>query len=310
MKANGIFLLFFAATCITMACHHAPAADTSAPPEVQTPVMVTKISHENMSEFVELNATSTFQLKSIVKANANGYIRSATLKIGHPVNPGELLFTIKTKEAEAIGNAVNGLDSNFRFSGTNQIKASQNGYITQIDHQQGDYVQDGEQLAIISDLGSFAFIMDMPYELKPYLEGKKLVELKLPDGEKLQGTIASTMPTVDAVAQTQRMVIRVNATHPIPENLVAKVSIPRLVRNNVIAVPKEAVLTDETQSDFWVMKLINDTTAVKVPVKKGIENNGKAEILLPVFSDSDRIVISGNYGLEDTAKVAIIQQKQ
>jgi hypothetical protein len=29
-----------------------------------------------------------------------------------------------------------------------------------------------------------------------------------------------------------------------------------------------AVLSDETQSSFWVMKMLGDTTAVKVPIVK------------------------------------------
>ena len=60
-------------------------------------------------------------------------------------------------------------------------------------------------------------------------------------------------------------------------------------------------------SIFGVMKLVNDSIAIKVPVKKGIESSEKIEILEPVFSSSDRIIISGNYGLADTAKVNIIK---
>jgi uncharacterized NAD(P)/FAD-binding protein YdhS len=51
------------------------------------------------------------------------------------------------------------------------------------------------------------------------------------------------------------------------------------------------------------MKMINDSTAVKVPVKKGIETSDKVEILSPEFSPQDKILLNGNYGLADTAKV-------
>ena len=71
------------------------------------------------------------------------------------------------------------------------------------------------------------------------------------------------------------------------------------------ALPKPAVLTDETESTFWVMKLIDSTTAVKVPVVKGLETKDKIEILSPVFKRSDRILVTGNYGLPDTAKVKV-----
>ncbi len=73
-------------------------------------------------------------------------------------------------------------------------------------------------------------------------------------------------------------------------------------------LPKAAVLANEEQSEFWVMKLINDSTAIKVPICKGIETSEKVEILKPSFYKTDRILLSGNYGLPDTARV-IIQQE-
>ena len=70
-------------------------------------------------------------------------------------------------------------------------------------------------------------------------------------------------------------------------------------------LPKGAVLANETQSEFWVMKLINDTMAVKVDIKKGLENSEKVEITSPSFLKTDRFLMTGNYGLPDTAIVKI-----
>ncbi len=122
-----------------------------------------------LTEYIDLNATATFLQKSYVKANVNGYIQTVNATLGKYVEAGQVLFTVKTKEAQSIGNAVNKLDPGFKFSGVNNIKASGSGYITQLNHQLGDYVQDGEQLAVISDENSFAFILNLPYELKQYL---------------------------------------------------------------------------------------------------------------------------------------------
>jgi uncharacterized NAD(P)/FAD-binding protein YdhS len=72
-------------------------------------------------------------------------------------------------------------------------------------------------------------------------------------------------------------------------------------------LPKSSILADEAQTAFWVMKLINDTVAVKIPVKKGLEMGDKVEILSPAFTPSDRILVTGNYGLADTAKVKIVK---
>ena len=169
----------------------------------------------------------------------------------------------------------------------------------------GYYVQDGEPLAVISNINSFVFIMDVPYEYKQYVTNNKQVELTLPDGERIRGNIQASMPFMDSVSQTQAVAIKVTASHSIPQNLVAKVRVIKVSKPAAASLPKGAVLSDETQSDFWVMKMINDSTAVKIPIKKGIETADKVEILSPSFNPSDKIVLSGNYGLADTAKVKV-----
>ncbi len=301
-----LFLLFTAYLLSCKQAEKAPA-EVPAPEPVQTPVTVTGISTEPMSDFIELNASSTFLQKNVVKANANGYLQSNFTQPGQYVAKGKTLFTIKTKEAESIGNAVNKLDSSFKFSGTNSIKAGDNGFITQLNHQAGDYVQDGEQLAVISDMNSFVFLLDLPYELRPFLQNKQTVALTLPDGEKLTGTVAGSLPTVDAASQTQSIFIKVNAAHSIPENLIAKVKILKTLKSNTVSLPRASVLSDETQTSFWIMKMIDSSTAVKTPVTKGIETSDRIEIIKPALNTTDKILLTGNYGLADTAKVKIIQ---
>jgi multidrug efflux pump subunit AcrA (membrane-fusion protein) len=272
-----------------------------------TPVTVTTISNEPMEEYVDLNATSSFLQKWMVRANATGYLQSANVALNKYVQKGQTLYSIKTKEAQSIGNSISILDSTLKFTGVTPIKAEQTGFISQINHQSGDYVQDGDQLAVITDTKSFAFLLDMPYELRSYIISKKTLELLLPDGEKLTGTIDGNMPTMDVGSQTQSIILKVNPTHPLPENLIAKVRVVKSSKSNTASLPKSALLTDETQSNFWVMKMTDTATAVKVSVKKGIETTDRVEILSPVFSPYDKILVTGNYGLPDTAKVQITQ---
>lgn len=305
-------------TCCLFACGSHPggkddaaagkdSADAADSADAGTPVTVTGVSNAPLNDSVELNAVSAFLQKSYVKANANGYLQSADVYPGKYVETGQILFTLKTKEAQSIGNALHQLDSTLTFTGVNTIRANQHGYITQLDHQSGDYVQDGEQLAVISDRNSFVFLLNLPYELRPVVLGKKNATLLLPDGTRLTGTIGPVMPTVDSASQTQNVVIRVNTNGAIPENLIAKVYILRTARPSAQSLPKSALLTDETESNFWVMRLTGSGTAVKVPVTKGIETDGRVEILSPKFAPGDRILVTGNYGLPDTAKVKVEQ---
>jgi uncharacterized NAD(P)/FAD-binding protein YdhS len=55
------------------------------------------------------------------------------------------------------------------------------------------------------------------------------------------------------------------------------------------------------------MKVVDSSTAVKVPVTKGLETNGQIEIVSPAFTATDEIVLTGNYGLPDTATIKIVK---
>jgi len=115
---------------------------------------------------------------------------------------------------------------------------------------------------------------------------------------------------VDSASQTQNVLIKVPASQNIPQNLIAKVRIVKAEKMNAATLPKAAVLADEAQNRFWVMQMIDSVTAIKVPVEKGMETSDRVEILKPQFSPQDKILLTGNYGLPDTAKVKIMKEVQ
>jgi biotin carboxyl carrier protein len=310
MKEYSVFIILFLLVAVMASCNNSAAdaeGEDVAPEDVVTPVTITHPTHSNMQETVEINAVASYLLKTYVKANAVGYLQVANIHLGQFITKGQTLFVIKTKEAEALGNTITSIDSSLAFSGTIRVTAPGTGYVTQLTYTSGNYVQDGEQLAEITDTKSFSFILDLPYELKPYLSLNHNVQLHLPDSTILQGYVQSALPTVDSVAQTQRFIIKVNTNKLIPENLIAKVSLVKETRSNTTSLPKAAVLSNEEQTAFWIMQLINDSTAVKVPVEKGMEKNNQVEIVSPALNDSANILMTGNYGLEDTAKVKVVE---
>ncbi|TWJ01557.1 HlyD family secretion protein [Mucilaginibacter frigoritolerans] len=308
---NGQLCIIIGLTSLFISCHSndkAAGDDSDAKVTSQTPVTVTTVDDSTLTDYIDLNATSTTLQKNYVKSNANGYVETVNAQLGHNVNKGDVLFTVKTKEAQSIGNSINILDTTFKFSGVNKIRASAPGYISQMSHQKGDYVQDGEALAVISDRSSFVFLLQVPYELKQFIKIGQQIDLILPGGTKIPSFASSFMPTVDTVSQTQGVVLKLNSAQQIPENLIAKARIVKSQKTNTASLPKSAILSNETQTEFWVMKLINPTTAIKVPVKEGIRTGDRVEVLSPKFSAQDKIVVSGNYGLPDTAKVKIVAQ--
>ncbi|HMK20353.1 MAG TPA: efflux RND transporter periplasmic adaptor subunit [Chitinophagaceae bacterium] len=307
MKKISLYFLILGA--ILGSCQSKKTEETIIEEEQETitPVTVTSVITEPMVEYIELNATSTFLQQGFVKASSNGYIQSVNAEVGKMVSSEQRVFVLKTKEAQSIGNAINALDSTFKFFGIINIKAGTAGYISEINHEPGDYVQEGEQLAVINDIKSFVFILNLPYELRQYVMNKDFVELLLPDGKKMMARISSAMPIVDSASQTQNIILKVNEKN-LPINLIGKVRIIKTEKAYAVSLPKQSVLSDETQTSFWVMKLIDDSTAAKVPVTKGLEINDKIEIVSPKFLSSDKFLLTGNYGLADTARIKIVEQ--
>ena len=307
MKKISLYFLILGA--ILSSCQSKKTEETIIEEEQETitPVTVTSIVTEPMVEYIELNATSTFLQQGFVKASANGYVQSVNAQVGKMVSSQQRVFVLKTKEAQSIGNAINALDSTFKFFGIINIKAGTTGYISEINHEPGDYVQEGEQLAVVNDVNSFVFILNLPYELRQYVMNKDFVELLLPDGKKMMARIASAMPIVDSASQTQNIILKVNEKN-LPINLIGKVRVIKTEKTNAVSLPKQSVLSDETQTNFWVMKLIDDSTAAKVPVTKGLEINDRVEIVSPKFLTTDKFLLTGNYGLADTARIKIVEQ--
>lgn len=308
MKKNLLIYFLIVTTLLLQSCKSQASEDDDdkQPAEAVTAVTVTHPETGNITETVALNGVSAFLLKTSIKATTTGYLQKVNTQLGKYVSKGQTLFVIKTKEAQALGNTINKIDSSLHFEGTISIKSPANGFVSDLTFTAGDFVQEGAQLAAITNTNSFVFLLDLPYELKPYLPNNKILQLHLPDSTVLNGTLQAPLPVADSATQTQRYIIRVNSSQPIPENLIAKVYLIKAVKQNAMSLPKAAVLSNEVQSEFSIMKMINDSTAVKVPVKKGIETNNNVEILLPPLSSSDKILLTGNYGLPDTAKVKVV----
>jgi hypothetical protein len=298
-------------TCILLliSCRHAKETKSEPDNEGFTPVTVTHPITGELSETITLNAYSRFLLKTSVKSDINGYIQKVSVQPGQRVKLGEELFAIRSKESEHLGNTVNRLDTAFHFGGLVSVKSPSDGYVTEVLFKTGDYVQENEVIASVSDRNSLVFLLELPYELIGTITQNKNPDLILPDGTILKGTIQSSLPAVDPVSQTLSCVIRVNKGASVPENLAASVKFTVRSMKDATILPKGSLLTDDAQKEFWIMKMVDSSIAVKITVKTGLVTSDKVEITSPDLLPSDIILLTGNYGLPDTAKVIVESEK-
>ncbi|MCX6251578.1 MAG: HlyD family efflux transporter periplasmic adaptor subunit [Bacteroidetes bacterium] len=273
----------------------------------KAPVTVTGVIIGPMTDYAELTATSTFFDNAVVKAPVTGYIESSLVNPGDKVMKNQKIMTMRTKEAVALKGDTSGL---LGFSGEILIKSGINGVVTSMDHPIGDYVQEGDRLGIISVPASLVFLLDAPFDLNSFIRIGNRCDVLLPDGSSIEGRITSRLPSMAGASQTQRFVIEPAKPPNLPENLIARVRIPKNSINNAVMLPKACILTDEIMKNFWVMKLINDSMAVKISIQTGLTGGDNVQIVEPRFSLTDLFLSSGNYGLGDTARVLVVKKKE
>jgi hypothetical protein len=301
-----LFLIFSGIMMLFVSCNHAEKK-AEAPTEVKTPVTIVPVVFKSVTSSVPLPAVATFMNKSIIRATTTGTIEKILINPGDFIAADQLLFTIRTREAMALDKKALE-DSSFSFKGLINITAHKEGVINSINYQKGDFVQEGDEMAVVSEQNSLVFIMDVPFELDRYIEKNRNCRIILPDNRQINGTIARKLPEMDMQSQTIRYVIKPQSTDRLPGNLIASINLVKSTNEKAMILPKKAVLGNEAQNEFWVMKLVNDSTAIKIIVSKGFENNEEVEIINPGFLPSDRIVLTGNYGLPDTARIKIIKE--
>jgi hypothetical protein len=268
------------------------------------PVTVSSVHIGPMVNYLELNATSAFLFKAAVKSPVTGYIEKIMVNQGDAVEKDQLLFRLKTKEAMALmADSLN----NLKFKGVVEVKAATAGIISSVDHSTGDYVSESDQLCQIAIRESYAFILDVPFELSGTIKLNHDCEIALPDSQVIKGIIKSRLPSMAGNSQTERYIVRLAKPMNLPENLTGKIKIIKELVKDAVSLPKSSILSDETMQSFWVMKIINDSMAVKVPVTPGISTEKFVQVTKPVFKPSDSFLISGNYGLGDTVFIKVLK---
>lgn len=306
MKPSIIFLaiasFFWIISCKSKV--ETPLEEITVP---KTPVEVVSISNGFINDELTFFGTSMYLKRNVVTAPIPAFITQVHVKLGDRVSKGAVLYVLQSKESRALGNDISKIDSTLTNFGIINIKAPTSGIITTLDKQQpGDYVLEGTQLCTIAESNDLVFQVNVPFEFTKYTIAGNSCRLIFPDNSLHSATFTKALTTMNVTAQTQTILAKCNENLFLPENMMVKVGVGKGGRHTNQILPKSCVLSDEMMQEYWVMKLINDSTAVKIPVTIGNKNADKIVVIAPKFTSIDKIISIGNYGLPDTAFVSII----
>ncbi len=288
------------------ACHaNAPADEATGPPP-RAQVQAVTVATQSLTQYRTFPATSTYPRKSTVTAPVAAYVTGVRVRLGDRVRAGQVLFTLETKERRALGGSIQRIDPSLKGFGLVSVTAPASGIVSVLNIQQsGDYLLEGSPLCTVAESSQLVFQLNLPYEYHALAQGNPRCTIVLPDSTRLTGTVLAPLASVSPGQSEVYLVRPNNPPGVIPENLIVQVRLTQTRQPNAQTLPAACVLADETLHHFWVMKLVNDSTAVKVPVTLGVQNPAEIEIKTPTFGPTDRILSAGNYGLADTAHVKL-----
>lgn len=270
----------------------------SAASEPSTAVTLTRVSYGNIRNDMVLSATTAYLNKSVVAAPIAGYVVKVHVRTGDRVKAGQPLFDLESKEQHALASP--GMRPI-------TIRAGEDGVVLDVRQQADNYAAEGTALCSLAEENSFVFLLNVPYEQSAHAVAGKACTLVLPDDTRLAATIGRALAVMNAESQSRPVMAYADAPF-LPEGMSVKALLPvDETAEQMMILPKRAVQSDETLTGHWVMKLLNDSTAVKVPVEIGDSNADSVEVRGDLTPD-DRIVLTGGYALADSSRIVIHEE--
>ncbi len=266
-------------------------------------VIVTNPVKENRTIYTAFQAVSRYMQSVNFRARTAGVVSSVLIKPGDEIMNHQPLFIVKPMEMSALEGAGN--LSKDLINSYDTIFSDQLAFTNQVLVQEGDYVQPGSLLASAWIENSLAAITYVPFSMVPIIKKNSPCTVEIPGKRNVRSFFRKQLFLADNITQTQPYVV------PLPGKLKLAGNMNLLVRFKIkeirdgIFLPRKAVLTNEQETIYWVMKMENDTTAVKVPVTIGWQGKEQVQILSDKIGLTDRIITEGAYGLPDTAYVKI-----
>ena len=282
-------------------CQEQTTEQKEATPKVK--VKLSKITMGHLPDYIAFSGKTVYLNKSNLIAPISGYITKVNIKQGDVVTKGQLLFEMQTSEAFVMQHK----DSLLHNYGTVKIYAPVSGHIVNLNIVNKDVFTDkGSLMCNILATNDLKIQVDVPFEYKEFAKIGDKCTIILPDSTKIRGIFSKILPQVDEASQTIKVMANINNRQFLPENMKLNILVDKSKEKQAQLLPKNCLQTNALMTKYWVMKLINDSTAAQTFVSIGTQNHDKVEILSPLFNPDDLFISEGAYGLSDTVLIDVI----
>jgi multidrug efflux pump subunit AcrA (membrane-fusion protein) len=294
----SIFVVFI----LALSCKN--KTDNSIGKKAPISVQVAEVQQNDIKEYLTFNGITQFQQKENIRSNVTGYVSWTKYKIGDHIQTGQTFATVRTKEQDALKEAVK-IDSTLsKFVKPQSIQSNATGVITILNVTTNDYLAEGDILATVVQPKSLVVQVNVPYEYEDYVSIGSSCEIVLQNEKSISAKITGTLPTIDPVAQSQSFLIAL-PNEDLPENLNVQVRMVYREDTKAMTVPKSALQTNELLTEYWVLKLTNDSVAIKHSVTPKLKNDSLVQIESNKLHIGDKVITIGGYQMQDSTIISM-----
>ena len=299
-----------------------PPANGAAAESVAVPVRVAGVTRESLSRVVSApGQTSALSLQK-VRAPFAGTLLDLTVTDGDAVRKGQGVGTIVSRDSAAALEGAREMDRSARtpeekadasraaeLAQRNLVRAAvhaeADGVVLSHAAAAGDRVAEDQELLTVADRASLVFVAVVAQSDLAAVRAGQPVSVELAGRPRaIAGVVHDVLPSANAGEFTAP--VRVDLRELPPSMAIGLFGTARITveSREALTVPDAAILSDDV-SGVRRVALVKDGKAHWVDVVTGLRGDSGTEIKSPALSPSDQVVVSGQVGLPEGARLTI-----
>lgn len=186
-----------------------------------------------------------------------------------------------------------------------QIQAPIEGIVSDRLIKVGNMINSDQEVFKITDFDPLLAVLQVPeHEMDKIEKGQKaLIQVDAVKGEVFEGQVLRISPTVNPETGTFEVTVSIkDESRQLKPGMFGRVQIVYDTHQNVMMIPKNAVMTEDGTSSVYVL---NNKLAYRRNVNTGYVNGDSIEVL-EGLTPSDTVVTIGQSSLQDSSLVEIV----
>lgn len=343
-RIAGLFAVLCAALLLAACSNEAKTENGAERAVKRIPVEAADVMRGSVSAYFNSTATLEAEQEAEVVARAEGIVQELRVEEGDRVSEGQILARLDRDrlarqvqqsaanlkkletdhdrakelyaqnlisaeeyqtiasdyEAQKAAHALNELQLSYT-----DIRAPISGVVSRRLIKVGNLIPVNQPVFTITDFDPLHAILYVPEQQIGLLAAgqRATITVDAHSGERFPGKVLRISPVVDPSTGTVRVTVEVkDESGRLKPGMFARVNIVHDVRDNALLIPKEAVMAEDAESAVFVVR---DSLAFRRPVRTGFVDGRHIEVREGLDA-SDTVVITGQGGLKDSARVEIV----